>query len=170
MPEDDVSYIDEKGRTRWRRNDAIAAQLKEIHDLLVIGGYDPSHAARYPKLGYTISRHPESVVALHQEGRLQEVPGVGGTVAQILVELLETGTSQKTNAPNQENSYSPPPRSVLELTALPGLGALTARRLYAEYGIQSVAALAAALEGGELDGFKGLGPRLREAVVQRVKL
>ena len=50
------------------------------------------------------------------------------------------------------------------MTRLPGLGALTARRLYAEYGIDSLDALRDALDAGMLDDFRGLGPKLREAV------
>jgi DNA polymerase (family 10) len=161
----DTQYTDEKGRLRWRRNDEIARLLKELADLLIIGGYDPSHAARYPKLAYEISRHPDSVEAMHREGRLREIPGIGGTVAGILGELIETGKTRKTETSG--DGYVPPPRTVLELTALPGLGAMTARRLYAERGIDSLAALADALDDGRLDDFAGLGPKLRETVRQR---
>jgi DNA polymerase (family X) len=161
---EDVSYTDEKGRVRWRRNDEIAGQLKDLHDYLVIGGYDPSHAARYPKLAYVVSRHPESVVAMHEEGRLRELPGVGGIVGTILTELIETGTTTKGTAAEYE--FVPPPRSVLELTSLPGFGALLARRLYADYGITSLAELRDALDDGRLDGMPGLGPKMREKIRQ----
>jgi DNA polymerase (family 10) len=158
----DEQYTDEKGRLRWRRNDEIAVLLKELADLLVIGGYDPSHAARYPKLAYVISRHPDSVEEMYREGRLREIPGIGGIVETILGELIETGRSRKTDEAGE--GYVPPPRTVLELTSVPGLGALTARRLYAERRIDSLAALAAALEDGRLADFAGLGPKMRESV------
>ena len=160
----DTSYTDEKGRTRWRRNDEIAVKLKELHDLLVIGGYDASHAARYPKLAYVISRHGESIIALHEQNRLRELPGVAQTVETILCEIIETGPCHKMTVADVEAGYTPPPPSVLELTALPGLGALTARRLYTEHGIESRAQLAAALDSDALIGFKGLGPKLRDAI------
>ena len=64
------SYIDAKGRHRWRCNDQIAEKLNQLHDLLVIGGYEESHARRYPQLAYAISRHPESILMLHEEDRL----------------------------------------------------------------------------------------------------
>jgi DNA polymerase (family 10) len=160
--DEDTSYTDEKGRTRWRRNDEVAGLLKELADYLIVGGYEPSHAARYPKLAYAVSRMPESVVALHREGRLREIPGVGETVAGIIGELIETGASRKTR--ESGDGFDPPPLSVLEMTRLPGLGALTVRRLYAEYGIDSLGALRDALDAGLLDDFRGLGPKLREAV------
>jgi DNA polymerase (family 10) len=159
---DGASYVDSKGRTRWHENDLLAARLKDLHDLLVIGGYPPDHAARYPKLAYTLSRHPEPVGQLLREGRLAAVSGVGKIVVGILVELIETGDCAKMREPSE--GYFPPPRSVLELTAIPGLGAKTARALYAERGITGRCALQRAVADGAIDGFPGLGPKLRAAI------
>ena len=159
------SYIDEKGRTRWRRNDEIGKRLKELHDLLVIGGYPPDHAARYPKLAYAISRHPESIDELYRSGRLTEIPGIAKTVAGILGELIETGDCAKMREPS--DGYVPPPRTTLELTAIPGLGAKTARAVYAEKKITCLAELQNALRSGSLDGFPGLGPKLREKILTK---
>ena len=94
-PKDDTSYIDQKGRTRWQRNDEIAEKLQQLHDILVIGGYEESHAARYPRLAYAISRYPEPIVELHREGRLSTISGVGETIAEIIGEFIETRTCTK---------------------------------------------------------------------------
>ena len=159
------SYADDKGRTRWRRNDELGERLKELHDLLVIGGYPEGHAARYPKLAYAISRHPECIDDLHAENRLTEIPGIAKTVAGILGELIETGDCAKIREPSE--GYIPPPRSVLELTAISGLGAKTARALYAEKKIACLTELQDALRSGALDGFPGLGPKLREKILTK---
>jgi DNA polymerase (family X) len=156
------SYTDDKGRLRWRENDEMGEKIKELHDLLVIGGYPPDHAARYPKLAYTISRHPESIEEVHASGRLRELPGVAKTVEGILAELIETGDCTKMREPSE--GYEPPPRSVLELTRVPGLGAKMARILYAEYGITSLSQCQEALESGLLDNVTGLGPKLKEKI------
>lgn len=144
-------------------NEELARELKDLGDLLVIGGYEESHATRYAKLAYQIPRLPESVEQMHREGRLRELPGVGETVAQIIAEYLTTGTCAKRQEWEREHA----PTSVLELVSIPGLGAKTARRLYAERGIASLAAFAEALDTGALDDFKGLGPKLRQAVRER---
>jgi len=155
-------YIDAKGRPRWRANDQLAERLKDLHDLLVIGGYPPDHAARYPKLAYAISRFPEPIGTVAAQGRLRAIPGIGPTVEGIVVELLATGDCAKQREPS--DGYVPPPRTVLELTAVPGLGARIARTLHAEYGIDSAVALREAHAAGLLDTIPGIGPKLRATI------
>ena len=160
---DDTSYTDQKGRTRWRRNDEIAEKLQQLHDILVIGGYEESHAARYPRLAYAISRHPESIVELHREGRLSTISGVGETIAEIIGEFIETGTCTKL-----EEFAEHAPKTVLELTAIPKLGTKTAKTLYDELGVDSLASLSEALDEGKLEGFKGMGKKMLETIRQHI--
>ena len=159
--EPDTFTLDENGRTRWKRNEEIAAKLKQLGDFLIIGGYEESHAARYAKLAYTLARYPLSVVELHNDGRLSAIEGIGDTIAGIVGELLETGTCRK-----WEGWARHTPVSVLELTFIPGLGAKTIRTLYQEHGIDSLDALEAALVGHRLSRVKGLGAKTLEAIHQ----
>ena len=98
-----------------------------------------------------------------KEGRLGKISGVGGTIAKIVSEFLETGTCTK-----MEEWAEQTPKTVLELTAIPGLGAKTARTLYQEHGIESLGALREALDNGELDGVRGMGKKTRETIRQQV--
>ena len=160
----DPSYTDAKGRRRWRRNDEIAEKLKQLYDILVIGGYPESHATRYPQLAHTISRYPEPIDRLHEEGRLTEIPGIGGIVSGIIGEFLETGTCTKL-----EKFTDHMPRSVLELTAIPRLGAKTARVLYADLGIDGLAALDRAIDEDRLEGIKGIGKKTLETMREHIR-
>lgn len=160
----DVSYVDAKGRRRWRKNDWAAAELKKLGEYLIIGGYEESHALRYVRLAHTISRYPESVERLHREGRLQEIPGVGETIAQMIAEYLATGSCAK----KEEWAKRTPP-SVLEIIGIPGLGTQTARWLYQEYGIDSLAKLEKALDDGRLDRMKGMGKKSIERIRRYIK-
>ena len=159
----DTSYTDAKGRTRWHRNEEIADKLKQLHEILVIGGYEESHATRYSRLAYTISRYPESVVELHQEGRLSTISGVGETIAEIIGEFIETGTCTKL-----EEFAEHTPKTVLELTALPGLGIKTAKALYDELGIDSRASLSQALDEGKLEGRRLMNKKTQEKIRQHI--
>ncbi len=157
-------YTDDKGRLRWHCNDVLAEQLKQLYDFLVIGNYDESHARRYPRLAHLISRYPESMETLREQDRLSEIPGVSGTISQILCELMLTGTCQKME--QGDDTFRPPPKSVLEMTKIRGLGAKTAKTLYQEHGIDSLNALVAAAESGVLERISGIGKRMIGKVLQ----
>ena len=152
------SYIDEKGRTRWHENDAVALRLLELHTFLIISGYPEDHASRYPRLAHSISRFPEPMSDLVAQGRLvEEIGGVGGIVSTIITEFLETGTSAKL-----EECVGDTPRTIAELVPVPGLGAKTIKRLYEEVGVDSLVALRAAIDEGKLKGVSGIGKKTLE--------
>ena len=163
-----ASYTDTKGRTRWHENDALAGQLKDLADYLIVSGYPPDHAVRYPKLAYVVSRHPEPMRVLLAQERLETLPGVGKTIAAILTELITTGTTAKLQNGDGTETYHPAPLTILEMTRISGLGAQTVRRLWTEHGINSLAALRIALDDGTLAGFKGIGPKLAQTIRDRV--
>ena len=118
---------------------------------------------RYNRLAYVVSRHPEPISRLHAQNRLTTLPGVGATVAVILGELIETGTCAKISTPG--DGYEPPPATVLELTAVPRLGAKTARTLFRDHGIDSLAALRDALNDNRIERVPGLS----NAVLARIR-
>lgn len=151
----DETYTDSKGRTRWHCNDELAGKLKELYDYLVIGNYEESHAARYPRLAHTISRHEESIRVMAKEGRLTSINGVSKIIEKIITEILDKGSCSKMD--EGDEYFTPPPRSVLELTKIPRLGAKTARTLYQEHGIDSLASLAKAIADDSIKDVKGVG-------------
>jgi len=158
---EDGSYTDPKGRTRWHRNDAVAAVVKQLGEYLIIGGYPEDHAKRYGQLAHTISRMPDLIDTLEQNQELNSIAGVGGTITGYIEEIIRTGSTEKFN----DDQYgTPPPMSVLELTAIDNLGAKTARTLYQEHEIDSMKTLCNALEDGRLAVIKGIGPKMIESI------
>jgi DNA polymerase (family 10) len=158
------SYIDAKGRLRFHENDALAEKLKRLAQFLVVGGYPPDHAARYPKLAHTISRYPESIRSIYGAGKLQSFPGVGETVAQIIGEFLDTGTCAKWKEWKKHT-----PESLLDLTAIPNLGPQTVGILYKQHGIEDLQGLKTALEDGKLDGIPGIGPKTLKSIREHLE-
>jgi len=146
-------------------NTELASKLRDLRDFLIIAGYEESHATRYTQIARFIEKLPEPVEEMRREGRLRDIPQVGPLIATYIKEILDTGVSSK-----QKDWESQAPLSVLELVRVPGLGAKTARRLFLEFGIDSVAALKYALDNGALDDAEGIGPKTlanwREHVAQ----
>ena len=155
------AYKDAKGRTRWSRNDEVAAIVKQLGEYLIIGGYPEDHAKRYVQLAHTISRWPESIDDLAKTDRLDSLPGVGGIITSYISEIVRTGTTEKFD----DDQYGkPPPLTVLELTAIERLGAKTARMLYQDFGIDSLRSLCQSVANGDLKSAKGIGPKMLETI------
>ena len=160
MNNNNESYTDEKGRTRWRVKDEISLKLLELHTFLIMSDYPEDHASRYPRLAHSISRFPESVADLVEQGRLiEEIGGVGEIVETIITEYLKTGTCSKI-----QDYAGDIPQTVAELVPIPGLGAKTIKRLYEDIEVDSLASLRAAIDEGKLKGFKGIGKKTLDKI------
>jgi DNA polymerase (family 10) len=141
-------------------NAEIAAALDELGVLYELDG-----AVRYRVLAYStaanaIRESPVSVAELARNGQATEVPGVGKTLAEKIVALLDTG-----EIPAAVKLKAKFPPTLIEVTRVPGLGAKTARRLYDELGITSMEELKAAAETEQIREVKGLGPKAEEKLL-----
>ncbi|GAC1434139.1 MAG: DNA polymerase/3'-5' exonuclease PolX [Solirubrobacteraceae bacterium] len=101
-----------------------------------------------------------SVAALARAGRATELAGVGETLSQKILDLVETGT-----IPAAEKLRARFPPSLIEITRLPGVGAKRARRLYDELGIDSLASLREAAAAERLRAVRGFGAKFEQAVL-----
>lgn len=144
-------------------NAELAQKLKDLRDYLIIAGYEPSHATRYSHIARAIEKMPESAEQLRKEGRLKDIPGVGGLIATYIKEILETGTCSK-----QKDWEGVAPITVLELVRIPGLGPKTVATMFHSYGIDSLSTLKEADANGVLEDIPGIGPKLRQTMRQYV--
>ena len=98
------------------------------------------------------------------EGRLRDIPGIGEGISAAIMQILETG-SFDAHAQLTERI----PESLIELMVIPGVGAKTALRLHSELGVDSLAALEAALVSGRVRAAKGLGARAEAAMLAGIE-
>jgi len=146
------------------RNYEIAAALDELGTLYEIDG-----AVRYRVLAYkdaakTVRESPVSVEELAREGRAIELPGIGKTLQEKIVALLDTG-----EIPSATKLKKKFPPTLIAVTRVPGLGAKTARRLFDELEIGSLEDLKAAAEAQKIRGLKGLGPKVEEGILESLE-
>lgn len=142
-------------------NQELAQALKDLHAYLVIAGYDPTHAARYPKIAAAIEKLPEPVEQMRREGRLQEIPQVGKLIQTYIKELLDTGTCSKIKDFEHETPYS-----VVELTRVKGIGPLKAKVLFDMAKIKNLKELKEAEAVGSLVGIPGVTAAILKAIQQ----
>ncbi|MET7935499.1 DNA polymerase/3'-5' exonuclease PolX [Streptomyces sp. NPDC005322] len=147
-----------------RSNEEVEALLREYADLLLITGGDAFRARAYEKAARAIGGHPTDISKLDAKG-MREIPNVGKSIADKVVEFLRTGTM-----PAVEEARAAIPAGVRELTAIPALGPKKAMVLYEELQIASIAQLAEAIEEHRLRDLKGFGPKSEENILHGIGL
>ena len=142
-------------------NAAIADALEELGDLYELDGAIVHRALAYRNAAKAVREASVSVAALARAGRATELTGIGETLQQKIITLLETGTT-----PSTERMRAQYPPGLIAITRLPGLGPKRARLLFTELGIDSPEKLREAALAGRLRTVRGLGAKFETSVLQ----
>ncbi|MCW3026948.1 MAG: hypothetical protein JWN81_159 [Solirubrobacterales bacterium] len=142
-------------------NAAIAAALEELGDLYELDGAIVHRVLAYRGAARSVRDASVSVAALAREGRATELPGIGATLQEKILALVEDG-----QIPAAERLRAKFPPGLIAITRLPGLGPKRARLLHTELGVDSPQALREAAEQQRLRTVRGLGPKLEERVLE----
>ena len=145
-------------------NAAVADLLERHGRLLEVAGQSPFRTRAFTRAAESLRLYPERVADVAAEGRLRDIPGIGEGISAAIIQILETGSFE---AHRQLTDRLP--ETLVELTAIPGIGAKTASRLYSELGVDSLAALEAALVSGRVRAAKGLGARAEAAMLAGIE-
>jgi DNA polymerase (family 10) len=144
-------------------NGEIAAALTELSTLYELDGAIRYRVLAYREAARVVRQSPTSVEELARAGRATELPGIGPTLEQKIITLLDTG-----DIPSAQKLRRKFPTSLIAVTHVPGLGAKTARLLYDELGIKSLEELRAAAEAERIREVRGLGPKAEENILAAV--
>ena len=145
-------------------NSAVADVLERHGRLLEIAGESPFRTRAFTRAADSLRLYPERVAEVAAEGRLREIPGIGEGISAAIIQILETGSFDA-----HRHLTDRIPETVAELTAIPGIGAKTALRLHSDLGVDSLAALEAALVSGRVRTAKGLGARAEAAMLAGIE-
>jgi DNA polymerase (family 10) len=141
-------------------NFEIAEAFDELADLYELDGAIVHRVLAYRSAAKAAREATVSIAALAREGRATEIPGIGKTLQEKILALLETGT-----IPAAERLRAKFPPGLIEITRLPGLGSKRARLLHSELGIDSPQALREAAVGERLRTVRGLGAKFETSVL-----
>ncbi|MFI1564919.1 DNA polymerase/3'-5' exonuclease PolX [Streptomyces sp. NPDC020490] len=147
-----------------RPNEEVEALLQEYADLIAITGGDPFKARAYEKAARAIGGHPADVSHLDAAG-LKEIPGVGKSIAEKVVEYFRTG---KVSVVEERRARIP--AGVRQLITIPTLGPKKALALYEDLHISSVSELTDAIEAEKLRDLKGFGEKTEENILHGIAL
>jgi DNA polymerase (family 10) len=141
-------------------NSDIADALAELGDLYELDGAIIHRVVAYRTAAQSVRDSSISVAALAREGRATELAGVGKTLQEKILALVEDD-----EIPATVKLRAKFPAGLVQMTRLPGLGPKRARMLYEALGIDSLDALREAAEGERLRKLKGFGPKAEENIL-----
>ncbi len=142
----------------------VARLLTEIADLMEIAGEDSGKAMAYRRAARSISSSLIPVEVLAQNGELRSLPGVGPALEKKIREILDTGTCAQL-----ERLTSAVPLTLLDMLAIPELGAKTVRNIYHHTGIDDIAGLEEAARKGILRKVPGIGVKREQKILAGIR-
>ena len=147
-------------------NADIAKIFYEIADLLEIKGENPFRVRSYRNAGIVIEGLPESVKAIveRNEKELEEIPGIGKSIHEKIVEILKTGKCSY-----HQELLKEFPSGIFELLNVQGVGPKKVKLLYDELGIKNIADLEKAASAGKLRGLPGMGEKTEANILKSIK-
>src|ERR671929_688451 len=134
------------------RNGDIAEAFEELASLYELDGAVVYRVVAYRNAAKAIREAGVSVAELQRQGRAEELPGIGKTIAEKIGALLEQGS-----IPSADKLKQRIPSGLIEVTHMPGLGPKRARLLHDHLGVCSLDDLRRAADEGRLRDVPGFG-------------
>jgi DNA polymerase (family X) len=143
------------------RNADVAEQLELLSDLLEIEGESAFRVLAYRRAAARVRETGTPVAQLALDGTAKELPGIGTTIQEKIVQIIDTG---EIAALTKRRQTVPP--EVVEFLRIPGLGPKTVRKIWQELGVTTLAQLKEAARAQRLRTLPGLGAKLEENVLK----
>ena len=141
------------------KNQLVAAILNQVADLMEIEAVDFRTKA-YRRAAHTVDTLSEDIEDIKNEGRLQELPGVGEKIAGKIEEIVETGSLEYLN--NLKKEF---PVDYDALMAVEGLGPRSIKQLYNELGIKNLDDLEKNAKRHRIRRLKGMGDKTEQKIL-----
>ena len=138
--------------------------MNEIADILEMKDIEFKPRA-YRKAARTVESLSQPIEDFYEKGELQELSGVGASIAKKISEIIETGTSKY-----YEKLKTEIPADIEKLTAVEGMGPKTVEKLYKNLGVKTLEDLEQAAKEHKIQDIKGLGPKIEKNILERMDL
>ncbi|MFW9781481.1 MAG: DNA polymerase/3'-5' exonuclease PolX [Candidatus Heimdallarchaeota archaeon] len=146
------------------KNNEIAAMLSKIADLLELQGVQFKPMA-YRRAAGNIQELSEDIEEIYKKGMVEEIEGVGKSIASRISEYLKTGRVEYLEQLREEL-----PEGMEQLVEVEGIGPKTAFRLSKEFGFKTVEELEKAINNGTLEGLSGFGKKKAQNILRGIEL
>ncbi|OIP75365.1 MAG: DNA polymerase III, partial [Parcubacteria group bacterium CG2_30_36_21] len=148
------------------KNQDIAKIFHEIADYLEMEGVQFKPYA-YQKAAFSLENLEKDIEEVYKKGRekaIEEIPGVGKSIAQKIIEYLKTGKIKYYL--DYKKKY---PVNIEELTSVEGLGPKMVRDLYGILKIKNLKDLEKAAREGKIRNLPNFGEKTEKNILQGIR-
>jgi len=144
-------------------NAAIADNFDLLAKLMDIHGENSFKARTYGAAAFNIEKLPLSLKDTPRE-ELSGIRGIGESVAQKVIEMLDTGQLDILNEYIRNT-----PAGVIEMLQIKGIGPKKINTIWKEMGIESIGELQYACHENRLTRYKGFGEKTQQNVLSSIQ-
>jgi len=148
-------------------NQEIAKIFSNISSILEIKGESKFRVIAYERAADVIANLTKDIEDIYKEGgikALEEVPGVGQSIAEKIEELLKTGRLKYYKELSKDF-----PAKMLVLIQVPGIGPKTASVLYKKLKIDSIAKLEQAAKAGKISKLQHFKAQAEKNILRGIE-
>ncbi|MGC8574977.1 MAG: DNA polymerase/3'-5' exonuclease PolX [Caldisericum sp.] len=146
------------------RNKEVAEKFYELAEVAELAGENPFKVKAYLEAARVIENLTIPIEELAKENKLDEIKGVGKSIAEKIKEYLETGKITKL-----EELKKLVPVGLLELEKVPGLGAKRVKVLYEKLGVKNLEDLERAAKEHKIRNLEGFGEKTEQKILEGIK-
>jgi DNA polymerase (family 10) len=118
----------------------------------------------YNRAADAIEHLSSEVKDIWDDGKLEDIPGVGPSISENIGEIFQFGKSK-----HFEEIMKDFPPAIFELIPLPRIGAKTAFKLVTQLGINSISDLEKKAKDGEISKLEGFGEESQADILEAIK-
>lgn len=145
-------------------NREIADTFEKVADLLQIKGEIIHRVLSYRRAGESIRELPRELRAIAADGGLEDIPGIGKTLAEKIQEMLDTGKLQFF-----ERLTAEIPVGLVDVVNVNGVGPKKAKLFWEQVNVTNLAELEAAARGGKLRDLAGMGAKSEQKIIEGIE-
>jgi len=147
------------------KNLELSRMFEQIARILKIKGENPFKIRAYEKITLVLENLPIDIETIYQQGRLNNIPGVGEGIAKKIEEFLTTGKLEY-----YEKLKETIPDGVVELIDILEVGPKTAKLLYEELGVDNIEKLEKAVRQHQIKDLPGMGEKSETNILRGIEL
>lgn len=143
------------------RNLEIADLFERVADMLAIRGDNVHRINAYRRASESIRGLSRDINAIAAEDALEEIPGIGATLAEKIEEMLETGGLEFYDKLAKEI-----PPALVDMLRVEGLGPKRIKIVYEQLGVTTLDDLREVAQSGKLSELSGFGTRTEKNIIK----